>query len=139
MCSWEEPGPIMVKRWLAALSGSLKQFASSSDPNGDGVLRLAVEFERAIDLFDRYQRTGDLDALTEAVTSYRHALATTPTGHPSQAAVLNNLGIALRSLYWRTGELAALTEAVTIGREAVTATPTGHPKRAMYLTSLGTA
>ncbi len=77
--------------------------------------------------------------MTEAVTSYRRALAAIPPDHPARASVLSNLGSALQALYERTEELAALTEAVEVGREAVAATPTNHPDQARYLNNLGGA
>jgi hypothetical protein len=53
------------------------------------------------------------------------------------AAMLSNLGIALRRRFERTGTGADLDEAITVGRAALAATPTDHPNHAGYLSNLG--
>lgn len=117
----------MRRRWLGALGGRLSRPATSHS------------VDQIVNLLKRHERTGELAVLTEAVTLGREAVLANPTGHPSRAAILNNLGIALRRLFEQTGEIAVLTEAVTVGREAVVATSTDHPHRAMHLSNLGVA
>jgi hypothetical protein len=99
----------------------------------------AREEEQAIELFSAYQRTGELPLLTEAVELFRAIAAATPAGHPDRAAVLSNLGGALRELSERTGDTAVLAEAVQADRDALAATPAGHPNRAVILSNLGNA
>ena len=60
----------------------------------------------------RFERTGDLADLDEAITSGGQAVAATPADHPDRAGYLSNLGIALRTRFERTGDLADLDEAI---------------------------
>jgi tetratricopeptide (TPR) repeat protein len=85
----------------------------------------------------RFDRTGKLAYLDEAVTTLREAADATPADHPDRARALSNLGGALHVRFDRTGELTDLNAAVTAGRKAVDSTPVGHPDRAVRLSNLG--
>ncbi|EXM12961.1 hypothetical protein FOTG_18569 [Fusarium oxysporum f. sp. vasinfectum 25433] len=85
----------------------------------------------------RYQRTGTMADLDEAINIGRQALDKTPGDHPDRVAWLNNLGIGLRLRYQRTGTMADLEEAIGIGRRAVDSTPDDHPAWAARLDNLG--
>ena len=65
-----------------------------------------------------FERTGDLDALTEAIAFARTAVAATPAGHAHYPVYLSSLAAALLHHYDRTQSLGALTEAVSVGRES---------------------
>ena len=82
---------------------------------------------RAVDLLRTYQRSGDPAVLVQATTLCRAAVAATPAGHPDRAAVLSNLGGALRSLAEHTGDIAVLTQAVESSRAAVPTPPPAIP------------
>ena len=85
-------------------------------------------------LRERYQRTGDLDALTEGVRFSRQAVAA--TAGDTHLGYQSNLGDALRLVFERTGDTDALTEAVAADRMAVAGTWPGHPdlpRRATHL------
>ncbi|KAH7232458.1 CHAT domain-containing protein [Fusarium solani] len=107
--------------------------AQENDPNWAGrVNNLAVMLQ------GRYERTGNVADLEEAIDVARQAVAATPDDHPDRAACLSNLGTKLESRYGRTGAMADLEEAIDVARQAVAATPDDHPDRAACLSNLGT-
>lgn len=55
-----------------------------------------------------YQRTGDMQALRDAVTLCRQAVDTLPGGDPGRAAYLDSLGSFLLTLFGRTGQVPDL-------------------------------
>ncbi|WP_405717347.1 tetratricopeptide repeat protein [Streptomyces sp. NBC_01537] len=88
----------------------------------------------------RFERSGTVADLDEAITVYRQAVEATPTDYPDRAAMLSNLGNALRTRFERSGAEADLDAAVTVYRQAVEATPADHPDhpdRAGSLSVLG--
>ena len=87
----------------------------------------------------RFDRTGALADLDEAITVGRQAVTLTPTDHPELGMYLSNLGIALQARFERRGAQVDLDEAITVGRQAVTLTPTNHPNLGIYLSNLGRA
>jgi len=85
-------------------------------------------------LRERYERTGDVDALTESVRFSRKAVAV--TSGDKHLGYLSNLGDNLRLVFERTGDLNALAEAVAADRTAVAGTWPGNsdlPRRATNL------
>jgi CHAT domain-containing protein len=100
---------------------------------------LAEMIDRGLDLVRAYRADGELSSLTEAVSSFRAAVAATSPGHADHAMCLSNLGSALRMLAGHTGNPVLLGEAVETHRAAVAATPESHPDSAPYLSNLGNA
>ncbi|MEV7094528.1 hypothetical protein AB0M80_17010 [Amycolatopsis sp. NPDC051045] len=86
-------------------------------------------------LYTRYERTGRLDDLSEAVDVERLALAETPAGHPERRSRLTNLATSLRVRYEWLRRLPDLDEAITIGSEAVQLYAESH---VLALTNLST-
>ena len=82
-------------------------------------------------------RTGDIDALHEAVAACRSAVEAAEQEHPNQVSVRSQLAAALHTLFLRTGDTAAAREALSTARAAVAAAPAGHPVRATALNILG--
>jgi CHAT domain len=76
-------------------------------------------------LCERYERTGNLDALTEATRFIRKAVGA--ASGDKRLGYLSSLGDTLRLVFERTGDLGALTEAVDVGRAAVVGTWPGNP------------
>ena len=93
----------------------------------------------AIALLRRYERTGALADVDEAIEVARQALAQIPEGHPDRAARLSLLGYALSSRYERTGMAADLDMAIDFGRQAVAAGPRGAEDSANVANDLGNA
>ena len=87
----------------------------------------------------RFERTGMLPDLDEAVTIGRAAAEATPPDDPDRAVMLSNLGAILQRRFERTGVLADLEESVAAMRAAMEATPADHPDRALMLSNLGSA
>jgi len=86
----------------------------------------------------RYERTGKMEDLEEAIQVARQAVDVTPEDHPDLAERLNNLGNRLESRYERTGKVEDLEEAIRVARQAVDVTPKDHPDLAGRLNNLGT-
>jgi tetratricopeptide (TPR) repeat protein len=88
-------------------------------------------------LLARFERTGDLADLDEAVNAGRAAVSAVSEGDPDGDLALSSLGNILQTRYERTGRLADLDEAVIMGQAAANAVAPGHPKRIAYLSNLG--
>jgi hypothetical protein len=84
-------------------------------------------------------RTGDPQALREAIRLGHAAVDGIPHGHPSRALALLNLGSAARSLYVLTGDLPTLREGVAAVQASAAALPAGSPQRGLVLDNLGAA
>lgn len=85
-------------------------------------------------LRERYERTGDVDTLTEGAWFSRKAVAA--TSGDKHLGYLSSLGDMLRLRFERTGDLDALAEAVAANRMAVAGTWPGNadlPRRATHL------
>jgi tetratricopeptide (TPR) repeat protein len=88
-------------------------------------------------LRERYERTGDVGALTEGVRFSRKAVAA--TSGDKHLGYLSNLGDDLRLVFERTGDLGALAEAVAADRKAVAGTWPGNPDLPRRATNLSGA
>jgi tetratricopeptide (TPR) repeat protein len=87
----------------------------------------------------RYQRTGSLADLAEAVGALRTALVESAGVHVDRAGIESALGVVLRTRYERSGTLDDLQESVRLGRAAADATPPGDFNRGGRLHNLGIA
>ncbi|MGW4995105.1 CHAT domain-containing protein [Streptomyces mirabilis] len=105
----------------------------------DDPKRLAHLHNLGAALRSRFQRSGMLADLDDAVAAGRAAVEATPTDHPRQAAMLSGLGNALRDRFEQVGDLADVHEAIHLLRAAAEATPTSDSHRAVYLSTLGAA
>jgi tetratricopeptide (TPR) repeat protein len=85
----------------------------------------------------RYERTGAMDDLEEAIRVARQAISVTPDDHPDLATWLHNLGTQLDSRYKRTGAMDDLEEAIRVASQAISVTPDDHPDLAGRLNNLG--
>jgi hypothetical protein len=88
-------------------------------------------------LESRYEWTGEMQDLEEAIRVARLAVESTPEDHPDRAGKLNSLGNKLESQYDRTGEMQDLEEAIQEARLAVESMPGDHPDQAAWLNNLG--
>jgi tetratricopeptide (TPR) repeat protein len=95
--------------------------------------------ELSATLLVRFERTGVLADLDEAVRIGTLAFDGTAADHPGHALVLCGLGEILLARFNRTGVLADLNEALRVETLALDATDEGHPDRAAVLSALGTA
>jgi tetratricopeptide (TPR) repeat protein len=67
-------------------------------------------------LESRYERTGALPDLEEAIEVAKQAIALPPTDDPDRATRLNNLGNMLESRYEQAGTISDLEEAIEVAR-----------------------
>ena len=93
----------------------------------------------ALALRARFERTGALADLDEAVSIAQEAVNATPAAHPDRPGWLSNLGNALQSRFKRTGAPADLDASITAKREALNTTPDDHPDRVIWQSNLGNA
>ncbi|MEW2117784.1 CHAT domain-containing protein [Streptomyces sp. NPDC005474] len=74
--------------------------------------------------------------LDTAIRMFRQSVAALNRRHPDRAALLTDLGLALRTRYeWRE-DPQDLDGAVRAGRASTRATPADHPDRALHLSTL---
>src|SRR5436190_598477 len=72
----------------------------------------------------RFERTGSMDDLEQAIKLQEEAVAVTqPNKHSELAMYLNNLGLSLQDRFERTGSIKDLDRAVTVAEQAALATP----------------
>lgn len=84
-------------------------------------------------LLCRYERTGDVTDLEDAINIAGQAI----DSRPHATSSLSNLSRMFECRYWRFGDKADLEEAVRLARQAVNLTPPEHPSKATYLSNLG--
>lgn len=95
----------------------------------------AQEFARLANLLRiTYERTGDGEALVEAIAITRQLASGAPPG-PQRAGFQSNLGLFLCQRYEQTGEESLLAEALEAHRAAIAGSAAGQPERAMILRS----
>ncbi|KAJ5804819.1 hypothetical protein N7474_010706 [Penicillium riverlandense] len=88
-------------------------------------------------LRSRYERTGHIEDLEEAIQVSRQAVKVTTSDHPGLAAVLYNLENKLERRYERIGQIDDLEEAIQVSRQMVKAAPSDHPSLVVWLSNLG--
>lgn len=85
----------------------------------------------------RFERTGNLENLTNAIQNLHRAVQLTPDGHADLPARLNNLGNLLSRRFERTGNLKDLSNALHNQQCTVQLTPDEHAQLAGRLNNLG--
>ena len=85
----------------------------------------------------RFEQTGALGDLDDAVAAGRNAVAATPSDNPDRADYLHNLGGSLLTRFMRLDALTDLEEAIRTFGRAVAATSPDDPSRAIRLDNLG--
>ncbi|KAF6765337.1 CHAT domain-containing protein [Ephemerocybe angulata] len=88
-------------------------------------------------LCTRFQRSGELSDLTDAITLHQKGVKLTPRGHADLPAMLNNLGVSFTCRFERTGELSDIADAIAAHQKAVELTPQGHADLPGQLNNLG--
>ncbi|CRG85866.1 hypothetical protein PISL3812_02870 [Talaromyces islandicus] len=94
---------------------------AASDHLGFRLSNLGLQLGR------RYERTGNLEDLKEAIERVRESIETTPSDHPDRGWRLSNLGLQLGRRYERTGNVKDFDEAIQRTRESIETTPSDHP------------
>ncbi|KAH6880957.1 CHAT domain-containing protein [Coprinopsis sp. MPI-PUGE-AT-0042] len=88
-------------------------------------------------LLMQYERTGDLETITEAIALLHRAVQLTPKGHANLPGCLSNLGTSFQRRFEHAGDLADMAEAISAQRRAVQLTPEGHADLPRFLNNLG--
>jgi CHAT domain len=92
-----------------------------------------------IALSDQFERTGDPDALAEALTVGRAAVAATSPGDPDRPNYLATFAAIALDFFNQTSDPEVLAEGVSAARAAVAASSPQDPGRASHLTNLAGA
>jgi tetratricopeptide (TPR) repeat protein len=108
---------------------------ASTPPNHPDRAELAASL--GYHLHMRYDHTGDISLIDEAIEVEREALALRPPGHPDRVNRCTGLGVSLYVRYQQTGDVVLLNEAIELGREALVLQPPGHPTQANSCDNLG--
>jgi hypothetical protein len=86
-----------------------------------------------------YEERSAEEDLHQATRLSRFTLVLCPVGHKDRAAVLNNLGCALRRQYQLSAAETLLEECITCHRQAMKLYPSRHPDRHTSMQLLATA
>ncbi|KAH6905616.1 CHAT domain-containing protein [Coprinopsis sp. MPI-PUGE-AT-0042] len=100
-------------------------------PNEGHLNNLGISFKC------RFEHTGDLSDIAEAISAQRRAVQLTPKGHANLPACLTNLGNSFMHHFKRTGDLSDMAEAISAQYRAVQLTPEGHADFPAHLNNLG--
>jgi len=93
--------------------------------------------ELGIKLARRYEQTGEMRDLEEAIKAAQQSLDLIPNNYPDRAVYLINLGSMLCHRHERTGKMQDLEEAIKAAQQAVDSTDNDHPNRIDYLYNRG--
>lgn len=83
----------------------------------------------------RYESSGDIVHLDEAIQAWQEVVKLTPQDHPSRGRRVRDLGLRLEMRYSRTGEITDLDTAIRILQASINLTPMTDPNRAEWLHS----
>jgi hypothetical protein len=93
--------------------------------------------ESALQLYNRFQQSGDSAAINDAVQLFGEAVNLTPDGHACKGFLLGDLGVALQDRFHCLGELGDMEKAISFQRQAVDLTLDDHTDKAGRLSELG--
>ena len=85
----------------------------------------------------RFERTGDLIDISNAISAQQRAVHLTPDGHADMPDWLNNLGISFRCRFEHTGDLPDISSAMLVQQRAISLTPDGDAEIPRRLNNLG--
>jgi len=85
----------------------------------------------------RFECTGELPGIDEAVSVQQRAVQLTPDGHADMPKCLNNLATSYIFRFERVGDLSDISEAIANQQRAVQLTPNGHADMPGRLNNLG--
>jgi tetratricopeptide (TPR) repeat protein len=119
-----------------ALDQSIVAYEDAAAALEGDPLEAPVLSELAAALVNRFDRSGDVRDLNDAVEAAKAASA---LPGPYRSGVLTTYSSALRRRYGASGEVADLDEAITVSHQAVALVPDDHPLRAYHLLNQGGA
>ncbi|TEB25883.1 hypothetical protein FA13DRAFT_1713728 [Coprinellus micaceus] len=139
---WEMaiPGD-MVQLQLAAILDEGVESPHHHDHENDGSCTALAFIQEPLKcwetLYDRFQRTGNLNEISEAISILHRVVETTPADDMNFATMLNNLASSFLSRFEHTGDLGDLAEAISLQTRAVDLTPAGDEDLPSRLSNLG--
>ena len=74
----------------------------------------------------RFEQSGDIDEISNAISAHQRAVQITPNDHADMPRQLNNLGNCLLHRFERTGDLTDIADAISAYQRAVQLTPDSH-------------
>src|SRR5262249_54632346 len=80
-----------------------------------------------MEFLERFQRTGHIDDVNQAIVLEHMAIELTSEELPEHPGRLNHLGAALQSRFERAGSMDDLDRAIEINEQAVKLTSEDHP------------
>ena len=112
--------------------------------NGKALTHIATDRSMSLNtiakaLLYRFNQSGKMEDLEDAISTHREALALRPLGHLHHTSSLNNLGVALVTRFDQLGMNEDLEHAISFHREALSLYPPVHPHRSISLNNFGTA
>jgi len=90
-------------------------------------------------LQERFEQTGALDEIFNAIAAHQRAVQLTPDGHADMPGRLSNLGGSLLCRFEHTGNLTDISNAISVLQRAVHLTPDGHADMPSWLSNLGSS
>ncbi|BAE65555.1 unnamed protein product [Aspergillus oryzae] len=89
------------------------------------------------EMMSRYEQTGRMGDLEEAIKAFRWAVYITPENHPYRAAMLYNYGNMLERRYEKIPDEECLKEAICVSYQVVQLVPKSHPFRLAIMDTYG--
>ncbi|KAH6910829.1 CHAT domain-containing protein [Coprinopsis sp. MPI-PUGE-AT-0042] len=93
--------------------------------------------DSGVGLMRQFERTGDIETVTEAIAVLHRVVQLTPKGHVDLPGRLNNLASLFQGRFEHTGELSDIDKAISAQCRAMQLTPEGHADLPGFLTNLG--
>ena len=135
LATWDDTGNIGVVNLTKA---ELEEFTTrTGSEKGERLTSMFKNF--GISFVCRFECTGDLVDIFDAISHQQRAVNLTPEGHAGMPSQLNNLGSAFQRRFERTGDLADISESISYKQRAVHLTPDGHANMPTWLNNLGNA
>ncbi|TEB19428.1 hypothetical protein FA13DRAFT_1780624 [Coprinellus micaceus] len=138
-CGGDTPdaGPGKGGKMLDAELHVLASWQSMHIPIPEHSASIRTQLDRWETLYDRFKQAGDLNDISEAISTLREVVEKTPEWDENLAGRLNNLGTSFLCRFGHTGNLGDLAEAMSLQTRTVDLTPEGHDDLPTMLMNLG--
>ncbi|KAF8962051.1 CHAT domain-containing protein [Flammula alnicola] len=142
--SVKEENAMSVKMTFTVASSST--FGSGARNAARGLAALlglgaVSDFRRAMSSAEaflrRFEETGNVDDITQAISHYESAVSSLPPGLDVLPVVSYNLGNSYTHRFERTGDLEDIDRAISHHQRAVESTPSGHTDLPRRFNNLG--
>ena len=139
--AWEDLGDSYQQRFenirnLDLLNNAIVVYRHTLELWSKDGSHLTCMYHLANAVQNRFEKTGSLADLEEAISMFRELLFLHPAPHPNRSISLVGLAYSLRDRFRWTGSVTDLEEAISILRESLSLCPAPHPNRLSSLHSL---